>query len=85
VWEDLSLEKVPELTADLMLAFVDGDDARQRYDELTRNPLWQKVPAVKNGKVFIVPSGLYYRGDDGPLGAARVVDDIVLKLTGKPL
>jgi iron complex transport system substrate-binding protein len=85
VWEDLSLEKVPELTADLMLAFVDGDDAKQRYDELTRNPLWQKVPAVKNGKVFIVPSGLYYRGDDGPLGAARVVDDIVLKLTGKPL
>ncbi|MCG8352299.1 MAG: ABC transporter substrate-binding protein, partial [Chloroflexales bacterium] len=58
---------------------------QQRYEELTKNPLWQKVPAVQNGKVFIVPSGLYYRGDDGPLGSVKVIDDIMLKLTGAPL
>jgi iron complex transport system substrate-binding protein len=85
VWEDLSLENIPDLTSDQILAFVDGADAQARYEELTQNPLWQRVPAVQNGKVFIVPSGLYYRGDDGPLGSVRVIDDIVQKLTGAPL
>ncbi|NJM08994.1 ABC transporter substrate-binding protein, partial [Candidatus Gracilibacteria bacterium] len=85
VWEELSLENVPELSADQLLAFVDGAEAEERYAELTANPLWQRVPAVQNNRVFIVPPGLYYRGDDGPLGATRVVNDIVQKLTGQEL
>lgn len=85
VWEELSLEKVPQLSSDQLLAFVDGVEAGERYEKLKADPLWQKVPAVQSGKVFIVPSGLYYRGDDGPLGATRVVGDIVQKLTGQEL
>lgn len=81
-WEELSLERIPELTADYILTFADGEDAEKRLAELLQNPLWQQVPAVKNGKVYTVPSGLYYRGDDGPLGASQVIADIVAKLAG---
>jgi ABC-type Fe3+-hydroxamate transport system substrate-binding protein len=79
------LENIPDLTADQILAFVDGDDAQKRYTELTENSLWQRVPAVRDGKVFVVPSGLYYRGDDGPLGSVRVIEDILQKLADETL
>lgn len=80
VWEEISLERIPELTADHILTFADGEESRDRLDELFGNPLWQQVPAVRDGRVFIVPSGLYYRGDDGPLGAAQVIAHLVATL-----
>jgi len=84
VWENLSLERIPDLTADYILTFAASEEAEERLAELLDNPLWQTVPAVRNNRVFTVPSGLYYRGDDGPLGAVQVIDDVVAKLTDAP-
>jgi iron complex transport system substrate-binding protein len=81
VWEEFSLERVPELTAEHIVTFADGDDAQARLDELTASAIWQRVPAVANGRVIVVPPGLYYRGDDGPLGTAQVIDDLVDRLS----
>lgn len=81
VWEEMSLERVPELTADHIVTFADGDDAQSRLDELLDTPVWQQVPAVAEGRVVVVPPGLYYRGDDGPLGTAKVIADLVARLS----
>jgi len=80
VWEEFSPERIPELTADVILTFADGEEAEERLRDLLADPLWQRVPAVRDGRVYVVPSGLYYRGDDGPLGARQVIADIVAKL-----
>jgi iron complex transport system substrate-binding protein len=81
VWEALSLERVPDLTAQHIVTFADGDEAQTRLDELLGTAVWQRVPAVASGSVVVVPPGLYYRGDDGPLGTAKVIDDLVARLT----
>jgi iron complex transport system substrate-binding protein len=80
VWEELSLERVPELRAKHIVTFADGDEAQDRLDELMASSVWQRVPAVRDGRVVVVPPGLYYRGDDGPLGTALVIDDLVNRL-----
>jgi iron complex transport system substrate-binding protein len=80
VWEELSPERIPELSADVVLTFADGEAAQARLAGVLDDPLWQRVPAVAAGAVHVVPSGLYYRGDDGPLGAAQVIADVVATL-----
>jgi iron complex transport system substrate-binding protein len=80
VWEELSPERAGDLSAEWLIAFADGDDAKDRLSELLASPLWQQVPAVAAGRVVVVPSGLYYRGDDGPLGVPQLIDDLIDRL-----
>lgn len=82
VWADLSLETLPEIQSEIILTFADGDEATERLDSLANNPLWTNLPAVQAGQVIVVPSSLYYRGDDGPLGAVQVIDDLLSRLAG---
>jgi iron complex transport system substrate-binding protein len=82
VWADLSLETLPEIGSEIILTFADGDEATERLASFAGNPLWTNLPAVKAGQVIVVPSSLYYRGDDGPLGAVQVIDDLLNRLPG---
>jgi iron complex transport system substrate-binding protein len=50
----LSAEKIPELQADYLFISVGGDTGEATYQKLIDNPLWQTVPAVKNGNVYVI-------------------------------
>jgi ABC-type Fe3+-hydroxamate transport system substrate-binding protein len=50
----LSAEKIPELQADYLFISVGGDTGEATYRKLIDNPLWQTVPAVKNGNVYVI-------------------------------
>ncbi|MCA9879167.1 MAG: iron-siderophore ABC transporter substrate-binding protein [Thermomicrobiales bacterium] len=51
--EVLSLEMVPQIDADHL--FVQPEiDSDEYYEELLSSPLWQEVPAVRNGNVYVV-------------------------------
>lgn len=49
--ETVSLELIPQLTADILLLMpeIDGE---ARTKELLASPLWQQLPAVRNGQVY---------------------------------
>ncbi|MCA0754183.1 ABC transporter substrate-binding protein [Paenibacillus sp. N4] len=72
-WNAISLEKLAELDADhLILVNSDTDTG----SEALKDPLWQSIPAVKNGNVYEFPrtsSWLYY----GPIASARMIDDVL--------
>ncbi len=80
-WVDISLETLPEIQAEHIFLFIPDDEAEERYAELATRALWRGIPAVQEGNVYLVPPGLYYRGDDGPLGAAQMLDDMVSRVS----
>lgn len=55
--EPQSLEKLPELTADYLIIKVNDTQpgSTEFYEKMKESKLWQNLPAVKNGNVFIVP------------------------------
>lgn len=82
-WVDISLETLPEISAEHIFLFVSDDEAEERYAELSSRALWQGIPAVQEENVYLIPPGLYYRGDDGPLGAAQMLDDMALQVSSR--
>ncbi len=56
-WDDynkqITMETIPELTADHLLVVV-GNQAQEQAEQLYNNPLWQSIPAVKNKHVHEV-------------------------------
>lgn len=53
VWNPISLEKLATLNADYV--FLVNSDKNAGEDSL-KDPVWQGIPAVKNGHVFEIPS-----------------------------
>ena len=58
----LSEEFIPELQADHLFISVSGNTGEVTYQDLLDNPLWQTVPAIQNGQVYVTPylSGTSY-------------------------
>ena len=58
LWEPISLEVLPEYAADYIFLLVsnDSEDARKMAEEIIKGPIWKNLPAVKNGKAFVVDS-----------------------------
>ncbi|MEW4371409.1 ABC transporter substrate-binding protein [Paenibacillus kandeliae] len=56
-WDDynkqITMETIPELTADHLLVVV-GNQAEEQAEQLYANPLWKSIPAVKNNQVHEV-------------------------------
>lgn len=50
-----------------------NERAKNKLEQLTRNPLWQNLKAVKQNKVYLVPS--YWIGS-GILAANAIIDDL---------
>ena len=75
-WNPISLEKLAELDVDhLFLVNSDGDQAKV----LLEDPLWQGIPAVKNGNVYEYPresSWLY----SGVIANSQIIDDVLENL-----
>lgn len=56
LWLAISHEKLPELAGDhIFLVTQDGNEAsRNGVKELTESPIWNNLPAVKNGQAYVV-------------------------------
>jgi iron complex transport system substrate-binding protein len=72
-WNAISLEKLAELDADhIFLINSDVDSG----SEALKDPIWQAIPAVKNGKVYEYPntaSWLY----SGAIANSQIIDDVL--------
>jgi iron complex transport system substrate-binding protein len=69
-----SEELIPEkLDGDIIFAIVD-DDSKKAFEQLKNNPLWNKLEAVQEGKVYPVNLATWRGGD--PLAADAVIDDL---------
>lgn len=55
-WRELSMEVLPEYAGDYIL--LSGD-----VDKISENPVWDTLPAVKNGKVIPLDFDLFYHND----------------------
>ncbi|MEM7032463.1 MAG: ABC transporter substrate-binding protein [Chloroflexota bacterium] len=54
-WAEVSLELIPEITADHLIVFPNaygGEEIGSGLDDYLDSPLWQTVPAVKDDKVY---------------------------------
>lgn len=55
--QGMSMEKLPDLTADYLIVKVNDTipEAQGYFSDIQETNLWKNLPAVKNGNVFIVP------------------------------
>lgn len=73
----MSPEQLMRFDADYLIVAVDGRaDARRTYDELSSHPVWTRVPAVRDGRVHLIPKWRHW-ADSGILGRARSIDDVL--------
>lgn len=80
-WEELA-----NLQGDVLLYIVGGannSDTSGRHEEVTSNPLWRMLPAVKAGRVYRVDAGTWMEFS-GTTSAHRVLDDIERLIIAKP-
>jgi len=80
-WEELA-----NLQGDVLLYIVGGannSDTNGRHEEVTGNPLWRMLPAVKAGRVYRVDAGTWMEFN-GTTSAHRVLDDIERLIIAKP-
>ncbi|WP_336775809.1 iron-hydroxamate ABC transporter substrate-binding protein [Paenibacillus sp. MMO-58] len=75
-WNEISLEKLADLDADHLI-LVNSDKATG--SEALKDPIWQSIPAVKNGHVYEydrTSSWLYY----GPVASSQMIDNVLKDL-----
>ncbi|SDY01662.1 iron complex transport system substrate-binding protein [Evansella caseinilytica] len=75
-WSPISLEEIATLEAD-HLFLINSDNASGA--EMLNDPVWQSIPAVKNGQVYEYgpeTSWLY----TGPIASAQMIDHVVESL-----
>ncbi|MDX6556923.1 MAG: iron-siderophore transport system substrate-binding protein [Miltoncostaeaceae bacterium] len=79
-----TLENLEDADGDVMFLSRYGPD-HPILDRLMGSPLWQRLDAVKAGRVFDVPDDLWFLGL-GNLAAREVIADLrTLLIDGKPL
>jgi len=56
LWEQISLETLADYAGDriFLVAGDDSDDAKKAVQDMIAGPVWKSLPAVKNGKAYIV-------------------------------
>ncbi|MCM3629590.1 iron-hydroxamate ABC transporter substrate-binding protein [Paenibacillus glycanilyticus] len=72
-WNEISLEKLADLDADHLI-LINSDKATG--SEALKDPIWQSIPAVKNGHVHeyeATTSWLYY----GPVASSQMIDNVL--------
>ncbi|WP_374992106.1 ABC transporter substrate-binding protein [Paenibacillus sp. LHD-38] len=72
-WNAIPLEKLAELDADHLFLINSGTEADSKA---LSDPIWQNIPAVKNGKLYEYPSTsswLYA----GTIAYSQVIDDVL--------
>ncbi|NIK69487.1 iron complex transport system substrate-binding protein [Paenibacillus sp. BK720] len=75
-WNEISLEKLADLDADHLI-LINSDKGTGA--EALKDPIWQSIPAVKNGHVYEyegASSWLYY----GPVASSQMIDNVLKDL-----
>ena len=55
LWEEISLEVLPDYVGDRLFLVADDDEtAKEVTEEVLNGALWQSIPAVQNGKAYVV-------------------------------
>lgn len=80
---DVSPEQIDKADADLVFVTVADTPAKTQQKDVTSNPVWKDLPAVKKDKVFDVPDETWMSGI-GIQAAERMLADVA-KATGVPL
>ncbi|MGD1944368.1 MAG: ABC transporter substrate-binding protein [Leptolyngbyaceae cyanobacterium] len=70
----LSEERLMDLDGDVLFVATDGDEAAAKIAELKQKPLWKKLRAVQNNRVYSVNYPTWRGGN--PLAADAVIDDL---------
>lgn len=76
--EEISKERIPEVDADMLLYFTyeTGDDkGNKQAEEFMKDPLWQNLNVVKNGKAFKVDDAIFNTAG-GVRAANLMVDEL---------
>ncbi|OBZ17928.1 iron-hydroxamate ABC transporter substrate-binding protein [Bacillus sp. FJAT-26390] len=72
-WNAISLEKLAEMDADhIFLINSDMDSG----SEALKDPIWQAIPAVKNGKVYEFPNTTAWLYS-GAIANSQIIDDVL--------
>ena len=77
-----SEEAIPDMGGDEIFVTAYGPEEETTRERITSDPLWQKLDAVREGRVHEVSDDLWMLGI-GPTAAEGVVDDLERRLTGK--
>jgi iron complex transport system substrate-binding protein len=77
-WDTISMEKLPDLNADVIFLIV-PEDGKARSQELLSSSVWKGLPAVKQGQVFQVSYGNWI--NNGFIANGLTVDEVVKALT----
>ncbi|WP_156726799.1 ABC transporter substrate-binding protein [Streptomyces apocyni] len=78
---EVSPERIDEADADWIFTGVYGDTKRTDRTTAEGNPLWKKLPAVKNAQAVNVPDETWYLGL-GVTAADEVLNDLRAHLVG---
>ncbi|WP_411055412.1 ABC transporter substrate-binding protein [Streptomyces sp. E11-3] len=60
--KDVSPEQIDQADADLVFVTLADDPSKTKQKDVTSNPVWKSLPAVKNDKVFTVPDETWMSG-----------------------
>ena len=82
LWESVSMELLPDYAADYVFLLVPGDneDAKKAADDMLASSLRMNLPAVKNGKAFVVDSKW---GFTDPMTMNWLLDEMTTTIEGK--
>jgi iron complex transport system substrate-binding protein len=72
---EASKEAIPDMGGDVIFVTVYGDPEDSTREEITSDPLWRELEAVRQGRVYEVPDDLWMLGI-GYTAANGVVDDL---------
>ena len=81
--KDVSPEEIDQADADLVFVTTADTPDKTQQKQVTSNPVWKSLPAVKNGKVFTVPDETWMSGI-GVQAAEQILKDVA-KATGVEL
>ncbi|MFG2136424.1 ABC transporter substrate-binding protein [Streptomyces sp. NPDC048650] len=80
---DVSPEEIDKAQADMVFVTVADEPDKTQQKDVTSNPVWKALPAVKKHKVFDVPDETWMSGI-GIQAAEHMLADVA-KATGVPL
>jgi iron complex transport system substrate-binding protein len=72
---NVSEEQIPKMDGDAVFVTVYGAPEDLTEERITSDPLWQRLDAVRQDRVYRVPDDLWMLGI-GPTAAVGVVDDL---------